>query len=559
MRKSKLLLTLLCVVLVMSTVMACSSNNNSGSNADNGGNQQQPSGNSGNTNSGTEGSDDAGEEKKEPLELEISLTTGGAKYVIDSPDINEDKYVKHFEQLSNTDLEISLLPHETYNESLALLLAGGDLPDILQTKGINEAEVAPAVDAGVLLPLNDLIEEHAPNLMNKVPKESWESARVSKDGVIYGIPQENPIRNGTVVMMRKDWLDAVGMEKPTTVEEYIEVFRAFKEQDPNGNGEADEIPFSGREKFSHTHHFFGAYGVQPGAWTWTGEQLIPNFIKPEMKDALAVYRQLYEEKLFDQEVFTQPGQVWDQKITAQGIVGTWAHGAVWPDQWQQRLQQNVPDGAITIANAPVGPSGKPGGIYAIGSSVSDFIWTIPKDSEDKAVEIIKFFDWYYSDEAPKEFFLYGIEGEDYTKEGDTIKYNYPVTDVEYGEESMHQQWLKFTGPKYHLEDEEFIKGRNMGDLIMEGIKVSREDGFVDDGMDIPSLPTVKARPELAYSGEWMEFAAKVISGKESVENFDQFVADWMDRGGDKWIEEATEWYKNKEAIAAKLPEWAQAK
>lgn len=548
MKKSKFLLTLLCIVLVVGTVIGCSSNNNNNSNSG-----------SSNTNSGSKGSDNNGntDAPKEPLNASIVLTTGGSKLIANSPDINKNEYVQEFEKLANVDLDIEILPHETYNESLALLLAGGDLPDILQTKGINTTEVAPAVDAGVLLPLNELIEKHAPNIMAKVPKESWKNNRVSKDGVIYGIPQENPIRNGTVVMMRKDWLEAVGMEAPTTVEEYIEVFRAFKEKDPNGNGKADEIPFSGREKFSHTHHFFGAYDVQPGSWTWTGSELVPNFIKPEMKDALGVYRQLYEEKLFDQEVFTQPGQVWDQKITGQGVVGTWAHGAVWGDMWQQRIQNSIPDAEIVIPNAPVGPSGEPGGIYSVGSSVSDFVWTIPKSAEDKAVEIIKFFDWFYSDDAPKNFFLYGIEGKDHTVENGKVKYNYPSDDNGYAEESLHQAWLHFTGPVYHLEDEEYIKGRNLGELIMEGIKVSKEDGIIDDGKDMPALPTVKARPELAYSGLWMEYAAKVISGKEPLDSFDEFVADWKKRGGDKWIEEATEWYHNKEELAAKLPDWAQ--
>lgn len=543
MKKSKLILVMMCLMLMFGTLMACSSGNNT----------------SKNTNTNTEKPKDKGdtpkpEAPKEPLKISMALTTGGAQYVINSPDINKDEYVLKFEELANVDLDIELLSHENYDEAIALLLAGGDMPDILQTKGINQSQIAPAIDAGVLLPLNELIEKHAPNLMANVPKESWASSKVSKNGVIYGIPQENPIRNGTVVMMRQDWLEKTGKKSPTTVEEYIDVMRAFQKLDPT------YIPFSGREKFSHTNHFFGAYGVIPSTFTWTGKELVPSFIKPEMKDALAVYRQLYKEKLLDQEMFTQPGAAWDQKITGQAIVGIWAHGAPWGDQWEQRIQASVPTADMMIPNAPVGPSGKPGAIYGTGSSVSDFIWAIPKSSEAKAVEIIKFFDWYYSDEAPVNFFLYGIEGKDHTVKADgTIEYKYPETAEDYGQESQHQQWLKFTGPKYHLTDEKFIKGRNRGDLILEGIRVSMEDGIVDDGLDIPALPTIKARPELNHNGLFLEFAAKVITGKESVDSFDSFVADWKKRGGDAWIKEATDWYKEKEAIADKLPGWAQAK
>ena len=45
------------------------------------------------------------------------------------------------------------------------------------------------------------------------------------------------------LMMRKDWLENVGMEAPTTIDEWYDVLTAFKEGDPNGNGEQDEIPF----------------------------------------------------------------------------------------------------------------------------------------------------------------------------------------------------------------------------------------------------------------------------------------------------------------------------
>ncbi len=139
----------------------------------------------------------------------------------------------------------------------------------------------------------------------------------------------------------------------------------------------------------------------------------------------------------------------------------------------------------------------------------------------------------------------------------SIKYNYPDNETRYGEESMHQQWLKFTGPKYHQTDEQFILGRNMGDVILEGIQVAAQGGLIDDGQDIPTLPTVQARPELMWNGLWLEFAAKVITGAESLDKFDAFVADWRNRGGDKWIEEATEWYKTKGELLNKLPEWAR--
>jgi putative aldouronate transport system substrate-binding protein len=62
---------------------------------------------------------------------------------------------------------------------------------------------------------------------------------------------------------------------------------------------------------------------------------------------------------------------------------------------------------------------------------------------------------------------------------------------------------------------------------------------------MPALPTLSTRPELNWDGLWLDFAAKVITGKESVDKFNDFVADWKKRGGDQLIKEATDWYNSR--------------
>ncbi|OCA85975.1 ABC transporter substrate-binding protein [Bacillus sp. FJAT-27225] len=481
---------------------------------------------------------------KEPAKLKVALETGGAAYVQGNEDINNDEYVKNLEKLANVDLTLEVLPHENYEQNMQLLLAGGELPDLLQTKGINRPEIAPALDAGVLMPLNDLLEKHGKNLLKAIPKESWDNPRVSKDGQIFGIPQENPVLNSTVTYIRKDWLDKLGLEVPKTVDEYIEVLRAFKTKDPNGNGIQDEIPFSARKNFSFGYSFFGAYDAQPQAWSYQDGKLVPNFIKPEMKEALKVYRTLYKEKLLDNEFLVQEGKDWDAKIIGAGLVGMWAHSSAAPDSWLTKINESHPDAKIAIIPSPVIPGGKPGGVYPLGSSVSDFVWTIPAGSKN-AEETIKFLDWFYQqgNEEADNFFLYGLEGKDHTVENGEINYKYPTSNEEAGRQFMYQQWIHFTGPKEYLTNEEFVKNKVHGELIYDSLKVANQEGLIDDGADMPAMETLKARPELAYDGLWLEFAAKVVTGKESVDKFDEFVANWEKRGGDKLIDEATKWYK----------------
>jgi putative aldouronate transport system substrate-binding protein len=486
-------------------------------------------------------------ETGQPAKISVALGTGNLPYVTGSRDINSDKYVKKLEELAKVDLDLELIPHENYSQSLTLMFASGEMPNLLQTKGINTPEVAPAVDSGNLMPLNDLIDQYGPNLKKYVPKESWDSTRVSKDGKIYGIPQENPIRNGTVTYIRQDWLDKLGLKTPKTIDEYIEVLRAFRDQDPNGNGKKDEIPFTSRAKFSFGQAFFGAYDVAPALWKQVDGQLVPNFIRPEMKDALKLYKQLYEEKLIDNEFFVMQGKDWDAKIKGTGVAGMWAHSASYPDKWENDVKAAVPTAKVSAIPSPVGPSGKPGGSDEIGSTVSDYVWVIPKDTKN-AADVIKFLDWYYNpDNKDKDnFLLYGLDGETYTVDNGQIKYKAPTTPEETQAEFMHQGWLAFTGQKKYLTDETFIKSKPGGDKILATMKIAAAEGLVNDGSEMPVMPAMQARPELKYDGLWLEFASKVVTGKEPVEKFDEFVADWKKRGGEQLVKEATEWYKAKQ-------------
>ncbi|WP_179232975.1 extracellular solute-binding protein [Paenibacillus rigui] len=447
--------------------------------------------------------------------------------------------MKKLKELSKTNVKVELIPHAEFKQKLQLIFASGEIPDLLQTDGINSTEVAPAIDAGVLLPLNDLIDKYAPNMKKALPKEAWQYGTVSKDGVIYGIPTLEPAPYGGASFIRKDWLDKLGLPVPKTLDEFVTVMKAFRDKDPNGNGKQDELPWSAREKFRFGDAFFGAYGVNPEGWKLVNGELVPNFILPEMKAALDFHRMLYAEKLFDNESFVQQGKDWDAKIRGKGIVGFWSHSAQEAQLWSAEVKKNSPDANVVPIPSPVGPDGKGG--YLIRSVVNPKTWVISKSAKNPE-EIIKFMDFFFTEEGQR-LVTYGIEGDNYTMENGKIKYKYPsasdATAVQ--EEIARQEWFRFTGPTY-LSDPEFMKNKPENEKVVQALEISKKEGRVNDGDGIPALPTLKTRPELKFDGLWLEFAAKVITGKESSDGFDKFVADWKKRGGDQLIKEATQWY-----------------
>src|SRR5690606_29652370 len=198
-----------------------------------------------------ENTNDATEENDEPLSFSISMRTLAFTHVENSPDINKDEYVLELEKLTNTDLDIRLLPHKEYSTKMDLMFASGDIPDVVQTSGgFGEGSgqsLQQAVQAGVFLPLDDLIEEYGPNLKKYIPEAAWEQQRFT-DGKIYSIPEflSNPSRRATWI--RKDLLDKAGLEVPTTVEETLDVLREFKKM-------GVPQPYGGRAEFKYSDTF----------------------------------------------------------------------------------------------------------------------------------------------------------------------------------------------------------------------------------------------------------------------------------------------------------------
>lgn len=196
--------------------------------------------------------------------------------------------------------------------------------------------------------MDDLIDQYCPNykaVLERFPNLDGMSTALA-DGKKYswGTVNESPVRDyPDNLYINKTWLDNLNLEVPTTMEEYYEVLKAFKEQDANGNGDPnDEIPYT----FLAINHingygsFFGAYG-RAEAFNGPGNTLnhfvvedgkvIYEPITEEWKNAVKELRKFVQDGLWDQEGFTQDGDMYSGKMTsATAIVGsayTWSSGS----------------------------------------------------------------------------------------------------------------------------------------------------------------------------------------------------------------------------------------
>ncbi len=135
------------------------------------------------------------------------------------------------------------------NTAYNLMLASDEWPDVFLGNWFTTTQITDGVEAGMLLPLNDLIEAQGYNYKIMLEENpGYKAMLTAPDGNIYtfvytdsGVHKDSEYK----MFVKASWLEALDMEMPTTPEEFKDLLIAIKENDLNGNGEADEIPMMG--------------------------------------------------------------------------------------------------------------------------------------------------------------------------------------------------------------------------------------------------------------------------------------------------------------------------
>ena len=157
----------------------------------------------------------------------------------------DNAYTRYIESKLNVDLVDSFeAGGDAFTNQLATCGASGEPPDILTVNSYDT--FVEMVNNGLTYDLTDVYEEYASDYIKSL-YDSYDGrclGMATFDGRLMGIPGTNPDNSVPVLCwMRKDWLDKLGLEMHTTLDEYIEVLRAFKPKAPNGNGLADDLPY----------------------------------------------------------------------------------------------------------------------------------------------------------------------------------------------------------------------------------------------------------------------------------------------------------------------------
>lgn len=299
-------------------------------------------------------------------------------------------------------------PATNATEQLNMMLAGGEQIDLFW------GDWRSYYDTGIIQPWNDYLEEY-PLIWDTW--ESWDAwaGVMDADGNYWGMPRMTPT-TPYQIFFRAEWLDELGMEIPSTMEELNEYLYAVKEQDLAGNGNTIPLLCNMLDRLQYC--FVGGY-VENGNGMWLDEDgsVKPVYLADGYTDFLQQMITWYADGIIHQESFS-----WDTNTLrgyiAQGVAGataTWYSDITTRDEiTTNNLTAADPDYSLEqypyayIINE-AGITGPNGNYIETRTNVSSNCLMLSSQCEnpEAAMEVIS---WQYESWENYQTATFGLEG-----------------------------------------------------------------------------------------------------------------------------------------------------
>ena len=243
---------------------------------------------------------------------------------LDDSGLPEDKVMfPILEEMTGITIDWRMAPYQVQTEKLGIELSSGDYADVIAGWTLGDKDLIElGMNDQTFLPLEDLFEKYAPNIMEVLEKPGVRASMTLPDGHIYSIPYVVAEPEVFYIpYINQQWLDRLGLEMPTTPAELKEVLIAFRDQDANGNGDpSDEIPFSGDPNNLDISKLAGWWGVDAAGaknqfpyFALVDGKITFNANTEGYKQFILFFADLYKEGLIDPEIFTQDVATWSAK------------------------------------------------------------------------------------------------------------------------------------------------------------------------------------------------------------------------------------------------------
>lgn len=499
------------------------------------------------------------EEVFAPYDETVTLTAArvgiASNNLPEGEEFETNQYIKWVEDKLNIDLNYTFLATDTeaYNTRINLMITTGDIPDVMM---VDRTSYLALVEADLLTDMTDIITKYSSELIadyyDSYNGSQLEYAKVG--GRIYGIPNAKPQDCQQLLWVRKDWREKLGIGVPETMEDIIELARAFVTQDPDGNGQKDTVGLLGDPSLYATggafvfNSIFGVKNSTPGQFMKNeAGEVYYGSVQPETKEALQILADMYAEGLIDKEMFSRD---WNSNA---GLVNTGVAGLFfypWHGAWMASNTVAANSAAEwEIFAAPVNDKGE---VLTIVPEPAMQYLVVSKDCKNPEA-VMKLLSVEYQglrmldEEAAKIYEGLGVSWENWP-----FAFELNNKDTVYEDAIAIQEAAK-TGdtsglkanmvPNYQYYMNYLEKGpadmTSYGNAFAFGVSaamtgdphyINREAAFYGTtdtmAMKKPNLDKLENETFL-----------KIITGDQPISAFDDFVAKWYKEGGSDILEE----------------------
>ena len=440
----------------------------------------------------------------------------------------------------NIDLKLTALPSNESDQDVKVQAAGAanNLPDLFMVR--RDAWLR-LVQQGLIAPVDDLYEKMPTR--TAVQYDEGSRSFTTVNGKSYGLASPGSIIKNEGVLIRKDWLDKLGLDIPVTLDDYMNVMRAFTYDDPDGNGKNDTYGYGAFIEINNYEEglgrrlqpFYGAFGVD-GTWSLSKDDPGLNVRKPAMFDSMVFIKQMIDEGVMDPNWMAYKKDDF-RAAWKQGKFGIMReqNAAFAASANYAPFDKNFPDGEWIVIDPPVGPNGQ----SSVGPYTTAYrIYAVSNKAAQagKKDAIARLLEWMSSDEG---YYLlgWGVEGVNYVKDaagvptdaGMELGFSTPAgqTVTQLRNMVFYNGDIELTAryPKYTTA----TSGKEMSALEVMRDMQSRK-WTNNDGAD--TLPAPNADVKRFYEQGVLEF----LTGRRALtrDNWNAWVAEFDKIGGKAW-------------------------
>jgi len=464
---------------------------------------------------------ESGAAKPEPVSFTVVFD-----YNVDPKGLSltDNEYIRYLKEQTGVEIKLNSPGSAGYVDKINVLMASGSYPDAFAVS--DRDLIMKYAKDDLLADLSPYLKDAAkyPN-MAKMSADAW--LPVTDGGKVFAFPYHRPDGLSQVVYINKEWLDALKLEVPKTIDEFYNVMKAFAHNDPDGNGKQDTFGLLTNQNIDAGARIFKA-AFNAEAYSIRDGKVTPPEITPEYKEYLKFMNKLIAEKILDPEFPTVTSPIFQQKFKSlkYGVINGFWH---YPSGLE--IPKEVMDKFIAVP-LPVQKDGSPSFFHY--QSLNRHYVAIPKTTKN-IDRLVQFLDWAVSPEGMK-FSLIGVPDFNYKETNGKIEVLQQLAPIHWSFSLVRTGVLTDDIKKYI--------GVVYPPTAVDNLDMAAKIGKVD--MLRAALPYY---PELAgfnLNKIVSEYATRAILGNADVDKtWDDYVNRWRSAGGDKAIQFWTDWY-NKE-------------